>query len=83
MSYGRVVHVVQNANEFPPPTDLALLVTLDSRSKLTGVSEKPKLFYVEAILNPQLPCFEATEGDGECVPFRRPVYMRVVRAQLR
>ena len=78
----RVTYLLRSAEDMPPE-DVALLVTTRSRPLLTGLSETPARYYVEARVDPQSECFVPSGSGEECVPWRRPVFMHVIRARER
>jgi hypothetical protein len=63
VEYGRSAHFLRSSAEAPPSLDLALLVTTRTRRLLTALSVKPQLFYVEAHIDPQAPCFLPSGSD--------------------
>ncbi len=79
----RTARILSGADEMPPSSDLALLVTSDSRRLLEGLSKAPRRFYVEARIDPQTECFVPSESGEDCSPYRRPVSMHILSARRR
>lgn len=79
----RTVRILAKYDEMPPSDDLAFLVTIKSRPALAGLSEIPSKFYLEATIDPQEQCFLPSGSGEDCSPFRRPVFIHVLRAQPR
>jgi hypothetical protein len=81
MADGRTVRLVASGENIPPSLDLAWLVTTETRQKLEGLSETPQRYYIEARIDPMRECFQSSESGESCSPFRRPVFMHLLRAQ--
>lgn len=81
--YDRTARILSRPDEMPPSNDLALLVTTDSRRLLIGLSTEPRLFYVEARIDPDVECFPPTESEEDCSPYVRPVVMHILFARRR
>lgn len=80
---GRTVRLFLHAEDTPSSMDLVWLVTTATRRRLVELSDSPHRYYIEARIDPMAQCFQTyNRGDG-CAPFRRPVFMHVLRAQRR
>lgn len=80
VEYGRTVRILRHATEMPPSRDLTFLVAMDTADKLAGLSQSPILYHLEARIDVQSECFSGAPEDEECVPYRRPVFMHILRA---
>jgi hypothetical protein len=80
---GRTVRLVASADDLPLSMDLAWLVTTDTRQKLKDLSETPQRYHIEARIDPMRECFEPVGSGESCSPFRRPVFVHVLRARKR
>jgi hypothetical protein len=81
VEYRGTARLLSGPGEAPPSRDLALLVTERTRALLRGLSDRPGQFYVEARIDPQSECFSPSESGELCVPYRRPVFMHILRAR--
>lgn len=78
---GRTARIVERPGAARSSGDLSVFATIRTRSLLRDLSETPRRYYVEGIIRAQLPCFAA--GAGECVPYRRPITLDLIRADIR
>lgn len=81
IQHSREIRILANANDSASSSDLVFLVTSASMTKLRGGFLNPRRYYIEARIDPQLPCFEPSGGDEDCSPFRRPVSVHLLRAR--
>lgn len=77
----RWVQILENPSGDLSPDHLSVAATIMTRSLLTNLSDKPRRYYIEGIVHPQLPCF--AKGGGECVPFLHPVMVDLIKADPR
>lgn len=80
VEYGRTVRILRHEREMPPSRDLTFLVAMDTARRLSGLSQSPILYHLEARIDVQSECFSGAPEDEECVPYRRPVFMHILRA---
>jgi len=81
VEYGQTARLLGRAEDMPPSNDVALLVTTRTRRALEGLSPSPQRFYVEALIDPQRPCFIPSGSGEECVPYRRPISVHIRTAR--
>ena len=79
--YGRSARILEDADDVPPSSDLAMVVTTRTRSLLGRLSTTPQEYYIEARVDPMLACFVPSGSGEDCVPYCRPITMHLLAAR--